>query len=105
VSEEDFGDDSAIAPEERSNPPHVEQVWLTLYSRPTGIAVGKQAGIVQGIHGKALETIERHMPLEWEKGKEHLGTPAIHDIPAGDLEEMGILVGQVYDERFIEESH
>jgi hypothetical protein len=42
---------------------------------------------------------------EWEKGKRHFRPPAIPDMQASDLENMGILVGEVYDERIIEESY
>lgn len=76
---------------------------MILYTRPSGIVVGKQAGTAQDALRKALEPIERHVSLESEKGKKHFQPPAIPDMQAGDLEDMGILVGEVYDERIIEE--
>ena len=103
VTEENPGAASNIAPEERPNHPHPEQMWVILYSRPSGIVVGKQAGMVQDALRKALETIERHVPEEWEKGKKQFRRLALPDMQAGDLEDMGILVGEVYDERIIEE--
>ena len=104
VTEENPGAAFNIAPEERPNHPHPEQIWVILYSRPSGIVVGKQAGTVRDALRKALETIERHVPPQWEHVKKHLRPPAIPDMQASDLEDMGILVGEVYDERIIEDS-
>jgi len=103
VCEENPSPDSNIAPEERPNHPHVEQMRIILYTRPSGIAVGQQAGTVQGGLGQALETTERHVPQESAKGKKQFRPPALPDMQAGDLEDMGILVGEVYDEKIIEE--
>jgi len=103
VCEENPSPDSNIAPEERPNYAHLEQMWVVLYSRPSDIVVGKQAGTVQDGLRKALETIERHVPEEWEKGKKQFRRLAIPDMQAGDLEDIGILVGEVYDEKIIEE--
>jgi len=69
VTEENPSAASNIAPEERPNHPRLEQMGVILYSRPSGSVVGKQAGTVQDALRKALETIERHVPEEWEKGK------------------------------------
>ena len=69
VSEENPSTTSNIAPEERPDPSRLEQMRVILYSRPSGIVVGKQAGAVQDVLWKTLETIERHVPEEWEKGK------------------------------------
>ena len=104
VSEENPSPDSNIAPEERPNHPHVEQMRIILYTRPSGIAVGQQAAMVQGGLGKALEKTERHMPQEPAKGKKQFRRLALPDMQAGDLEDMGILVGEVYDERIVEKS-
>jgi hypothetical protein len=38
-----------------------------------------------------------------EKGKKHFRPAALPDLQAGDLEDMGVLVDEVYDERIIEE--
>jgi len=104
VSEENPSPDSNIAPEERPNHPHVEQMRIILYTRPSGIAVGQQVDTVQGGLGQALETIERHVPQESAKGKKQFRPPALPDMQAGNLEDIGILVGEVYDERIIEGS-
>ena len=76
---------------------------VVLYSRPSGIVVGKQAGTAQDALRKALEPIERHVSLELEKGKNQFRRLAIPDMQADDLEDIGILVGEVYDEKIIEE--
>ena len=78
---------------------------VVLYSRPSGIVVGKQAGTAQDALRKALEPIERHVSLELEKGKKHFRPPALSDIQADGLEDMGIFIGEVYDEEIIEEFH
>ena len=103
VSEENPGAASNIAPEESPNHPHLEQMRVVLYSRPSDVVAGKQAGTVQGALRKELGTIERHVLQDWEKGKKHFRTLAIPDMQADDLEDMGILVGEVYDERIIDE--
>ncbi len=103
-SEENALHDSNIVPEERPNHLHLEQMWVILYSRPSGIAVGEQTGTAQGELGQALVMIERHVSQEWKKGKKQLRLPAIPGMRAGDLEDMGILVGEVYDESIIENS-
>jgi hypothetical protein len=77
---------------------------VILYSRPSDLVTGKQSGTAQDALRKALVTVERHIPPEWENVKKHLRPPAIPDMQAGDLEDMGILVGEVYDERIIEDS-
>jgi len=103
VTEENPSAASNIAPEEHPNHPHLERVWVLLYTRPSGVVVGKQAGTAQDALRKALVTVERHVPPEWENVKKHLRPPAIPDVQAGDLEDIGILVGEVYDEKIIEE--
>jgi len=103
VTEENPSAASNIAPEERPNHPRLEQMRVILYSRPSGSVVGKQAGTAQDALRKALETIERHVPEEWEKGKKQFRRLAIPDMQADDLEDIGILVGEVYDEKIIEE--
>lgn len=62
VSEEDPNPDSNIVPKERPNHPRLEQMWVIIWSRPSGIVLNKQAGMVRGELGKALESIERHVP-------------------------------------------
>jgi hypothetical protein len=103
VREENPGPASNIAPEEHPNHPNLEPMRVVLYSRPSGVVAGKQSGIVRGALRKDLGTIERHVLQDWEKGKKHFRTLAIPDMQAEDLEDMGILVGEVYDERIIEE--
>jgi hypothetical protein len=105
VSEEIPNAASNIAPEESPNHPHREEMRVVLYVRPSDVAAGKQSGTVQGALRKDLATIERHVRKEWEKGKRHFRPPAIPDMQASDLKNMGILVGEVYDERIIEESY
>jgi len=78
-------------------------VRVILYSQPSGIVVGKPAGMVQDTLRKALVTVERHVPPEWENIKKHLRPRAIPDMQADDLEDMGILVGEVYGEKIIQE--
>ena len=46
VSEENPSPDCNIAPEKPPNQPHVEQMAMILYPRPSGIAVGKETGTV-----------------------------------------------------------
>jgi hypothetical protein len=104
VSEESPNADSDIAPEERPNHPHLEEMRVVLYNRPNGIVVGKQAGTAQDAVRKASETIERHVSQELEKGKKHFRPPALPDVQADDLEDMGILVGEVCDEKITEDS-
>ena len=77
LSEENPSLDSDIAPEEHPNHPHMEQMRVILYRRPSAIAVGKQAGTTQGRFGQALETIDRHVSQEWEKGKRQFRPPAL----------------------------
>ena len=103
VTEENPGAASNIAPEERQNHPRLEQMRVILYSRPSGIVVGKQTGMVQDALRKALETIERHVPEEWEKGKKQFRRLAIPEMQADDLEAIGILIGEVYDDKIIRE--
>jgi hypothetical protein len=101
VSQENPGAVFDIAPEKRPN--HPQQMRVILYSRPSGIGVGKRAVSVQDALEKALETIERHVPQEWEKAKRHFRLPALPDVQADDLMDMGILLGKVYDEKIIDE--
>jgi hypothetical protein len=104
VSEENPVAASNITPEERPNHPHLEEMPVSLDRRPGGIVLGKQAGTAQDGFRNPLETIEQHVSQEMEKGKKHFQPPALPDLPAGDLEDMGVLVDEVYDERIIEES-
>lgn len=103
VREENPGAASDIGPEEDPKHPHSEQMRVVLYSRPSDVITGKQAGTAQDALRKALVTVERQVPQEWENVKKHLRPPAIPDMQTGDLEDMGILVGEVYDERIIED--
>jgi hypothetical protein len=103
VSEEDPNPDSNIVPKERPNHPRLEQMWVIIWSRPSGIVLNKQAGMVWGELRKALESIERHVPKEWENGRKQLRRLAIPDIRSDDLEYMGIFVGKVYDDKIIQE--
>jgi hypothetical protein len=59
------------------------------YSRSSGNVVGKQAGTVQDALQKALERIERHVPEEWEKGKNQFRRLAVPNMQADDLEDIG----------------
>jgi hypothetical protein len=102
VTEENLGAASNIAPEERPNHPRLEQMRVILYSRPSGIVVGKQAGMVQGALRKVLGTLEHHVHQEWEKYREPWKRLTIPDMQADDLEDIGILVGEVYDEKIIQ---
>jgi hypothetical protein len=90
---------------EGSNHPHSEQMWLILYSRPSGRVIGKQAGMAQDALIDAVEIMECYVPQEWEKDKKQCRPPSIPDLLLGRLEDMGIFVGEVYDERIIEESN
>jgi hypothetical protein len=103
VSEENPSAASDIAPEESPNHPHLEQMRVVLYSRPSDVVAGKQSGTVKGALRKDLGTIERHVRQDWETYKEHWKRLTIPDMQASDLEDMGILVGEVYDERIIDE--
>ena len=90
------------APKEIQSHSQLEQMWVILYARPSGPA-RKQVGMVPGALRKASESIERYGPQEWEKAKKHFRVPAFSGMKAGDLEDLGILVGEVYDEKIIEE--
>jgi hypothetical protein len=104
VSEENLNTYSDSAPEERPNHPRLEQMRFVLSSRPSDVVTGKQAGPAQDVLHKALVTVERHAPPEWENAKRHLRPPVLPEVQADDLEDMGILVGEVYDEKIIEDS-
>lgn len=103
VSEENPRAASNIAPEERPNHPHLEQMRVVPYSRPSDDVRAKSAGTAQDALRKALVTVERHVSPEWENVKKHFRPPALLDVQADDLEDMGIFVGEVYDERIIQE--
>ena len=85
---------------EVENPSHLFQDGLVLYTRPSGIFAARQADTVQHPSRKALEAAEGQ---EQRNRKAHLNGRAIPDMQAGDLEDMGIHVGEVYDEKIIEE--
>lgn len=59
--------------------------------------------MVQDALRKASATIERRIPKGWEKGKGQFGWLAIPDLQADDLEDMGVFIGKVYDEKIIQE--
>jgi hypothetical protein len=100
VSEENPGAASDIAPEEHPNHPNLEPMRVVLYSRPSGVVAGKQSGTVRSALRKDLGTIERQ---DWETYKEHWKRLTVPDMQADDLEDIGILVGEVCDEKIIEE--
>ncbi|MGZ9164389.1 MAG: hypothetical protein ACXW4U_04355 [Anaerolineales bacterium] len=70
------------------------QIQVVIYTRPSYSVAGKQADTVQGMLRKALRPIEHDF---CQKREDSL------DRQANDLEDIGILVGEVYDERIIEE--
>lgn len=89
--------------EKDSNHLHMELRRMVLYPEPSEIVAGKQTGTVQGALRQAFKTIERHLPQEWEKDKRQFRPPALPNMQADNLEDMRILVGEVYDERIIED--
>jgi hypothetical protein len=103
VSEENPGA-SNVAPGEDLNHPHSEQMRVLLYFRPSDVIIGKQAGTAQDAVRKAFVTVERHVFPKWENVKKYLRPPATPDMQAGYFEDIGILVGEVYDERIIQDS-
>ena len=103
VSEENPSAAFNPAPEEHPNHPHLEQMRVILYTRPRGIAVGKQAGTLQGALRTALGTIEHDFRQVRRNRKEHSKLQGIPDWQADDLMDMGVLLGEVYDEKIIEE--
>jgi hypothetical protein len=105
VSEEHPRATTNIVSEECPNHLNLEQMQVVPYSRPSDNVIGKQAGTAQDALRKALVTVERHVYPEWENVKKHLRPPALPNVQADDLENMGILVGEVYDEKIIEETY
>ena len=103
VSEENPRAAANIVTEERPNHRHLEQMRMVPYSKPSDDVTGKQDGTAQDALRKALVTVERYCPPEWENVKNHLRPPALPDVQADDLVDMGILVDEVYDESIIEE--
>jgi hypothetical protein len=63
---------------------------------------GKQAGTAQDAL-KRFSDRRHHVPRN-EKAK-NIWTSAIPDMQADDLEDLGILVGEVYDEKIIQEGY
>jgi len=103
VTEENPGAASNIAPEERPNHPPLEERRVILYTRPRGIVVGKQAGILPSALRTTLGAIEHDFRQVRRNRKEHSKLQGIPDWRADDLMDMGVLLGEVYDEKIIEE--
>jgi hypothetical protein len=104
ASEENLRTASDLVPRERTRRPRLSQRRVDLYSRPSDVVTGKKAGTAQEALSNAFVALERHGPQDGENVKKHLRPPALPGLQAGDLEDMEILVGEVYDERIIEDS-
>jgi hypothetical protein len=89
--------------EGRPGHPHLEQTRVIRYARPSGIVFGKQAGTVGGALRKDLRIIERRVRQVRRNREEHCRLRSIPDWRADDLMHMGVLFGEVYDDRIIQE--
>jgi hypothetical protein len=70
---------------------------------PSNLLAMKQANTLQGAFGEALEKDQRQMRKVRRNRKEHLKLLDIPDWQADDLMDMGVLLGEAYDEKIIEE--
>jgi hypothetical protein len=101
VTEENPGTASSISPEEGPN--HLEQMWAVLYSRPGDVVTGIQADTAQDALKRALGTIEHDLRPVRRNRKEHWKLRGFPNWRADDLMDMGVLVGEVYDQRILKE--
>jgi hypothetical protein len=95
--------DPDTGPEKCPNHAYLEQKRAVPYSMPSDVVTGKQPGILLCALRKDLGTIERHVRQELKKGKRYFRPPAFPDGQTDSLEDMGIAIGEIYDEKIIEE--
>ena len=101
-SEENPGSYSGMALKEIRSHSQLEQMRVILYARRSGFAA-KQVGMVSGAFRKASGTFEPHIRQRREERKEYWKRQGVLDRQANDLMDMGILIGEVYDDKIIEE--